>query len=129
MPYRAGKPDESRRVVRFQRLATPFEKRTSSATCRREEAIMSSARALLCSAPDPATDYAAAEAKFAALHALDSDAVQDICRSTLLAHGRRMPHAYILLHGLSNCPRQYVQFAPLLFARGANVLVPRLPLH
>ena len=40
-----------------------------------------------------------------------------------------MPHAYLLLHGLSNCPRQYIRFAPLLFARGANVLVPRLPLH
>src|SRR5262245_7057051 len=90
---------------------------------------MSSARALLRSVPDPAVDYAAAETKFAALRDLDGKDVRGECCSTLLTHGARMPRVYVLLHGLSNCPRQFVKFAPLLFARGANVLAPRMPFH
>src|SRR5262249_19229734 len=94
-----------------------------------EDAFMSSARALLRSVPDPAVDYAAAEAKFPALQDLDGKDVRGECCSTLLTHGARMPRVYVLLHGLSNCPRQFVKFAPLLFARGANVLAPRMPFH
>jgi pimeloyl-ACP methyl ester carboxylesterase len=90
---------------------------------------MWSSQALLRSTPKRAADYAAAEAKFAALHALDGADVRSVCCSTLLTHGTRTPRAYVLLHGLSNCPRQYVEFAPLLFTRGANVLIPRLPHH
>src|SRR5215813_10580208 len=92
-------------------------------------APMWSTQALLRSTPEPATDYAAAEAKFAALHALDGKDIRGVCSSTLLTHGMRTPRAYVLLHGLSNCPRQYVEFAPLLHARGANVLIPRMPRH
>lgn len=90
---------------------------------------MTSWRALLRSTPEPATDYASAEAKFAALQARDGDDVRGVCRTSLLTHGARTPRVYVLLHGLSNCPRQYVEFAPLLFDRGANVLIPRLPRH
>jgi alpha-beta hydrolase superfamily lysophospholipase len=90
---------------------------------------MTSARDLLRSAPDPAADYADAEAKFAALQARDGDDVRGDCRSTLLTHGARTPRVYVLLHGLSNCPQQFVQFAPMLFERGANVLMPRIPRH
>ncbi len=35
----------------------------------------------------------------------------------------------MLFHGLTNSPAQYVEFAPLLHARGINVFVPRLPAH
>ncbi len=90
---------------------------------------MTSARNLLRSAPDPAADYATAEAKFTALQAGDGADIREDCRSTLLTHGVRTPRVYVLLHGLSNCPKQFVQFAPLLFDRGANVLMPRIPRH
>ena len=47
---------------------------------------------------------------------------------------RRFIHPYsaptvVLFHGLTATPRQYDALAPMLFARGSNVLVPRLPGH
>ena len=35
----------------------------------------------------------------------------------------------MLFHGLTNSPAQYSAFAPILFERGVNVLVPRMPEH
>jgi uncharacterized membrane protein HdeD (DUF308 family) len=79
---------------------------------------------------DPATDYASALAKLAKLQGLDDDdakPVNSVCRTGLLTHGSRTTRVAVLIHGLTNCPAQYVQFAPLLFARGYNVLTPRMP--
>jgi len=35
----------------------------------------------------------------------------------------------VLVHGLTNCPQQWAPFAELLYARGCNVLLPRMPRH
>jgi pimeloyl-ACP methyl ester carboxylesterase len=35
----------------------------------------------------------------------------------------------VLFHGLTNCPQQFDALAQLLYARGDNVYVPRLPHH
>ena len=50
-------------------------------------------------------------------------------RTALLTTGRRSELAVVLLHGLTNSPAQYSAFAPMLFERGINVLVPRMPEH
>src|SRR5581483_7864458 len=47
--------------------------------------------------------------------------------SALYDCGERTPLAVVLLHGITNHPAQYVKFAPLVQALGANVFVPRLP--
>jgi esterase/lipase len=47
----------------------------------------------------------------------------------LFDHGRRTPLAVVLFHGFTNNPAQYARFAPLLYERGANVFVPRMPEH
>jgi pimeloyl-ACP methyl ester carboxylesterase len=44
-------------------------------------------------------------------------------------HGHSTARVIVCLHGLSNCPAQFDSLARLLFARGDNVIVPRLPLH
>jgi carboxylesterase len=75
--------------------------------------------------PAPAHDYADALAKLAALEALDGTDVNPVCRSQGLLHGAMTDHAIVLLHGMTNCPQQFHTFAPLLFARGHNVLIPR----
>lgn len=75
----------------------------------------------------PAQDYAEALAQFAALQARDGEDVNPLCRSQLLTHGQRAARAIVLIHGMTNCPQQFVQFAPLLFERGYNVLIPRMP--
>ncbi|HEX3458025.1 MAG TPA: alpha/beta fold hydrolase [Candidatus Baltobacteraceae bacterium] len=50
-------------------------------------------------------------------------------RTKLLSTGRRSDLAVVLFHGLTNSPAQYSAFAPMLFERGVNVLVPRMPEH
>jgi pimeloyl-ACP methyl ester carboxylesterase len=61
------------------------------------------------------------------MQALDGPAVNPVCRSTLLTHHVRTDHVIVLIHGITNCPRQFVQLAPLFFTRGDNVLIPRIP--
>jgi alpha-beta hydrolase superfamily lysophospholipase len=41
----------------------------------------------------------------------------------------RTPKAFLLLHGLTASPLQFAAFGQLLFERGANVFIPRLPRH
>jgi len=61
------------------------------------------------------------------MQALDGAEVNPACHSTLLTHDERTEQVIILAHGITNCPRQFVQFAPLFFERGYNVLMPRIP--
>ena len=46
-----------------------------------------------------------------------------------LNHGFKTDEAFVLLHGITNTPVQFREFAEILFQRGANVLVPRMPFH
>jgi pimeloyl-ACP methyl ester carboxylesterase len=46
-----------------------------------------------------------------------------------LTHGAPAKKAFVLLHGLTASPEQFSTFGRLLFERGANVLIPRLPHH
>jgi alpha-beta hydrolase superfamily lysophospholipase len=50
-------------------------------------------------------------------------------RTILLAHPSRTPEAYVLFHGLTASPLQFLTFGRLLHEGGANVLIPRLPRH
>jgi alpha-beta hydrolase superfamily lysophospholipase len=49
--------------------------------------------------------------------------------SILLKHDAPVRRAYVLLHGLTASPLQFEAFGRLLFDRGANVFIPRLPHH
>jgi pimeloyl-ACP methyl ester carboxylesterase len=81
------------------------------------------------SRPNPATNYAGALERMLRLEILDDGTISPVCRSRGLLHGRRTEHAVILVHGLTNCPQQWAPFAELLYARGCNVLLPRMPRH
>jgi alpha-beta hydrolase superfamily lysophospholipase len=59
----------------------------------------------------------------------DGPAIAPECRTELLSHGARSGRVIVLLHGLTNCPAQFDSLGRLLFAGGANVLIPRLPHH
>ncbi|HKU67037.1 MAG TPA: alpha/beta fold hydrolase [Candidatus Baltobacteraceae bacterium] len=76
---------------------------------------------------DPARSYAQALQRVRALAALDDERILPQARTALLDHGERAPLAVVLLHGFTNHPGQYREFAPLVHARGANVLIPRMP--
>ncbi len=59
----------------------------------------------------------------------DHERIGELGRTLVFDHGRRMPRAAVLLHGLTASPTQFAEFGRLLFARGYNVFVPRLPHH
>ena len=79
--------------------------------------------------PRPAADYDEALRLVDALRAADGPEISPECRTELLAHGARTSRVVLLLHGLTNCPAQFDSLGRLAFARGANVLIPRLPHH
>jgi carboxylesterase len=80
-------------------------------------------------APQPMVDYGSAVATFDGMRSRDSGLVMADGASLGLLHGHRTPRAIVLVHGLTNSPRQFREFARLLYDRGDNVIVPRLPLH
>jgi carboxylesterase len=79
--------------------------------------------------PRPAASYEEGLARFAALARRDGPEVNPVCRSLLFTHGARAPRAVVLLHGFTNCPKQFAPLARILHDSGANVLVPRMPRH
>ncbi len=59
----------------------------------------------------------------------DDERISEAGRTILLSHGVERPRAVVLFHGLTATPKQFRRYASDLFARGHNVLVPRLPKH
>lgn len=74
-------------------------------------------------------DYETAVARVSSLQALDTEAINPLCRTQLLTHGRKVERAIVCLHGFTNCPRQFAGLAQMFFERGWNVLNVRLPHH
>lgn len=68
----------------------------------------------------------------AAVEAIREDERADViepCRSVAMTHGRKTENAVVLVHGLTNCPKQWELFGREIYARGWNVLILRLPDH
>src|SRR5260370_17467915 len=63
------------------------------------------------------------------LQDLDGPNVNPVCYARLYTHGQRTERALVLLHGFTNCPRQFDDVGKDFFARGWNVLIPRYPRH
>jgi hypothetical protein len=77
----------------------------------------------------PSADYAEAVARFDRMLATEDAAIRSDCAPRLLTHGHRTERAIVLLHGFTNCPKQFDSLASILFARGFNVYAPRVPRH
>ena len=77
----------------------------------------------------PARDYAEAISRFQRTLAGEDASINSVCRPRLLTHGRKTARAIVLLHGFTNCPKQFDSLAALLYARGDNVYQPRVPRH
>ncbi|HEY9180046.1 MAG TPA: alpha/beta fold hydrolase [Candidatus Baltobacteraceae bacterium] len=76
---------------------------------------------------DPARSFAEALERVREMQSLDDERILPQARTALLDHGARTPLAVLLLHGFTNHPGQYREFAPLVHAQGANVFIPRMP--
>lgn len=77
----------------------------------------------------PAVTYTQAIQRIDALRAADTGDVNPLCCLEMMTHGRRTGRAVVLLHGLTNCPRQFERLGRVLYERGANVLIARIPHH
>jgi pimeloyl-ACP methyl ester carboxylesterase len=89
---------------------------------------LTSKEKLAAPAIDPALDYETAMARLAQVQAQEDDRTLNlVCHSKALTHGRKVERAIVLMHGMTNCPQQYVELAPLFYERGYNVLIPRMP--
>jgi alpha-beta hydrolase superfamily lysophospholipase len=77
----------------------------------------------------PAGSYEEALERVRAVMERDTAEIAPLGRTALYDTGSVAETAIVLLHGLTNHPGQFVNFAPLLRARGMNVFVPRVPYH
>lgn len=73
--------------------------------------------------------YNQAVAKIHGLIAGSPANVRAECAVQLLDHGHPTRQVFVLMHGLSNCPAQFAELGLLLFERGHNVVIPRIPYH
>mgnify|MGYP001460023533 CR=1 FL=1 len=78
---------------------------------------------------EPARTYEEGIDRARAVMARDGAGILPAAKTALLEHGKRVPLAVVLLHGYTNSPAQFAEFAPLVFERGVNVFVPRMPEH
>jgi pimeloyl-ACP methyl ester carboxylesterase len=77
----------------------------------------------------PARTYAEAQARIAALQALDDATVRPGSGTAFRSHGKKAERAVVFYHGYTNAPPQFDRLGEEFFRRGYNVLVPRLPHH
>jgi alpha-beta hydrolase superfamily lysophospholipase len=77
----------------------------------------------------PAATYAEALARFQVLAGRDGRETNAACRSRLFTRGGRTGRVVVLLHGFTNCPKQFERLGILLHDAGANVLIPRVVRH
>jgi esterase/lipase len=80
-------------------------------------------------AQSPSSSYARAVAMIARRQAGDDSIAVPGARSILLTRGAPAARAIVLLHGLTDSPRQFEALAYRLYAGGNNVFVPRFPRH
>ena len=84
----------------------------------------------LVSAPDPARSYDEAMERWELTQVKEADLpLHDGGRTIVLSHGYPTERVFVLLHGLTNAPRQVRELGEKLFATGANVVIPRLAQH
>jgi pimeloyl-ACP methyl ester carboxylesterase len=81
------------------------------------------------SQPDPAGSYEEAVARFEQAQQAEQGIVNEASGSHLLVHGETTPRAYILVHGTTNSPLQWLELGETLHERGHNVLILRMPYH
>ncbi len=83
----------------------------------------------MASVPDPTASYAEAVARYAEIEQAEGDIVNSVSGSHLLVHDDATPRAYVLVHGVTNSPLQWLELGEMLYDRGHNVLILRMPYH
>ena len=77
----------------------------------------------------PARSRAEAIARFDSLLAKDGPEVNPECHPRLIAADSGAARVIVILHGFTNCPKQFDLLADRFARLGYSVLIPRLPRH
>jgi len=75
------------------------------------------------------SSFAEATAALAELDGMELPLLREDCASIRLDSGKKEAKVALLLHGYTNCPKQFLEFGQRLQAKGYNVLIPRAPGH
>lgn len=81
------------------------------------------------SQPNPASSYDEAVARFDAIIEEENAIVNDYGHSILMTHGDKTDTVYVIVHGITNSPHQFEELGRMLYDRGHNVLILRMPYH
>lgn len=83
------------------------------------------------SAPATTLSFEAARDRANATESADvaDPAVTDACRTNSLIHPAKAAKAVVMLHGYTDCPKQFGDLAQMFYSQGYNVYVPRAPRH
>jgi pimeloyl-ACP methyl ester carboxylesterase len=81
------------------------------------------------SKPNPSRSYDEAVERFQKATARPEAPLLEGCVPQLLLHGAPTGKVFVLMHGLSNGPYSFHQWAPQLHAAGHSVFLPRMPYH
>jgi pimeloyl-ACP methyl ester carboxylesterase len=81
------------------------------------------------SVPSPAGSYNEAVARYKELEQAEKGIVNESSGSILLTHGQKTPRVYVLVHGITNSPFQWLEYGQMMYERGHNVLIVRMPYH
>ncbi|ACF43985.1 conserved hypothetical protein [Pelodictyon phaeoclathratiforme BU-1] len=79
--------------------------------------------------PRPAHNYSEALQLIKILREQESQAMNPLCRTQLMTHGKKTEHTIILVHGYTSDPQQFQLLGTRLYALGYNVLIAPLPHH
>ncbi len=82
------------------------------------------------SSPKPVASYDEAIQRFEATRTDENGILMsEKTQSVLLTHGEKTDKVYVLVHGLTNSPWQWLPFGEMLYDMGYNVLILRMPGH
>ena len=79
------------------------------------------------SRPNPAVSFEEAVARFNDAAAHPEAPIHERCVPRLLLQNGPTEKVFVLIHGLSNCPFSFCEWAPQLHQAGHTVMMPRMP--
>ncbi|HEY53068.1 MAG TPA: alpha/beta fold hydrolase [Caldilineae bacterium] len=79
--------------------------------------------------PDPMMDYDEAVARIEQLMQEEIPITNESSRSIFLDHGEKTDEVYVMVHGVTNAPKEFEELGQMLYDQGANVLILRMPYH
>jgi len=79
--------------------------------------------------PNPMTDYAEAVSRVEKMLEDELPITNESSRSFLMEHGQKTDDVFVLVHGVTNAPKEFEELGQKLYDQGNNVLILRMPYH